>query len=167
MDYQEYRISEGKGQHLISLLYKLKIVGGAANLVISLATALTYSAPYLRQVTAKSVLFVTARAVEKELELIAARGLLMLAGTTLSVGLLALQILIWTLIDDELQDWCSLCPFGEKREAKAAFSSHREQILALNKALSDLRLAPAALEPAKAAWIETEEATLYEIQMYF
>nr|WP_034340672.1 hypothetical protein [Herbaspirillum sp. B39] len=169
LDYEEYSKASHRERSSLAALYGLKFAGGAANAIISLATALTYSTPYIRHLTSTSVLILTAKKVgQKEIPFIVARGLLMTMGGSLSIALFGLQVLIWIFDEDELQIWCSLCPFGEKRDTPAGYASHREQMLALNKALVELALAPPAKEEdSQKAWGALEDPTLEELRMYF
>ncbi|WP_156481257.1 T6SS effector BTH_I2691 family protein [Herbaspirillum rubrisubalbicans] len=169
LDYEQYVSAKHREHTALTGLYGLRLAGGASSAIISVATALTYSTPYIRHLTTRSVLILTAKKVgQKEIPFLVARGLLMSMGAALSITLFTLQVLIWIFDEDELQIWCSLCSFGEKRDTRAGYASNREQMLALNKALVELALAPPAKEEnSQRAWGALEEPTLEELRMYF
>lgn len=132
------------GKRGMASLYFLKVVFGSGSVLLSTATAMTYSTPLIRQLTVRATLSLTAQVVaEREVALIAARILLMAAGFWVGVAIFTIQVLIWIFSDDDLQSWCALCVFGEDHNEKSAFHSLKEQSSGLNQALVAIGLPPA------------------------
>jgi hypothetical protein len=52
-----------------------------------------------------------------------------------------IQCFIWIITDDKLQDWASLCAFGQKNKAPDAYRSVKQQEEALTAALVDVGIA--------------------------
>lgn len=168
LDFLDYKKNKDAGNKLLAGLYFLKAVGGMISTTLSLATAFTYSSPFIRQLTVRATLSVAAKVVEREVALVAARILLMSAGVWVSVTIFAIQLLIWIFSDDELQTWCSLCPFGESRDAKSAFHLLKEQMDALDKALVEIGLSTgtdAAQKPER-FWENSPKPSIEEMSAH-
>jgi len=64
----------------------------------------------------------------------------MAAGTWITVGVFGIQVFIWIISDDKLQEWCSLCAFGGKQSAPAAYKTPKDQLEKLQEALIEVGL---------------------------
>jgi hypothetical protein len=125
----------GKGQTTLGRLYALKAVLGVSSLALTAATTCSYAAPLVTRLTGSTVLGTVMRAVGvTAARIIGIRILCMTLGGWLTVGTFGIQVIIWVITDDGLQDWCSLCVFGSKRQAPDAYLSVKEQSKALEDA---------------------------------
>lgn len=125
----------GKEQYGLLALYSLKGVFGALNAGLTVATTFSYAAPLIGRLTGSAALGTAVRGVGiAAARVIGMRILCMSLGGWLTVGSFGIQVFIWFITDDELQDWCSLCVFGIKRSASDAYKTAKEQGDALMEA---------------------------------
>jgi hypothetical protein len=126
----------GKGQTTIANLFLAKGFIGFAGTALTGATTLSYAAPLIGRLTGRAAI---GTAVEilgvRAAAIIGARILCMTLGGWITVGTFGIQVIIWSITDDDLQTWCSLCAFGSKRIAPDAYKSVKEQDKALEEAM--------------------------------
>jgi hypothetical protein len=135
-DVEDMFKSHAEGQKLVTILFGAKALLGGVSAALSVATALTYSSPFLKNLVSRSVVALSARVTTSVGgEIVAARILLMSAGVWVSLAIFSMQVLIWIFSDDELQKWCALCIFGEDHNAQGAYHKLSEQNDGLNMAL--------------------------------
>lgn len=140
-DFQDAYKNYKQGQTIVATLFISKALVGGISAALSLATALTYSSPFFKQLVTRSAIAVSTRVASSVgVEIVAARILLMSAGVWASLIVFSLQVLIWIFSDDELQIWCALSVFGEKGYAKDAYHQLKEQNDGLNNALIEIGL---------------------------
>jgi hypothetical protein len=60
----------------------------------------------------------------------------MIGGLWFSVGVIAIQSLIWKFSDNELQKWCAQCAFGVKKSNR--YSTAEIQMKSLEEALKEV-----------------------------
>ncbi|AYR26417.1 T6SS effector BTH_I2691 family protein [Herbaspirillum rubrisubalbicans] len=135
-DAQDLTKARSKGQGGIYVLYSLKIGFGVVNILATGASTFTYAAPILLRLTGRVA---AAQALDlvgtRVAAAIACRILFMSAGMWIGVLLFIVQVAIWTLSDDDLEIWCTLCVFGTKKGAEAAYKDAAKQREELGKAL--------------------------------
>jgi len=167
LDYQDFYKNRETGNPGFAALYLMKVFAGSASSIFSVATALTYSTPYVRRLLVSAVISTSAQVLKREITLVGARILLMTAGAGASILVFAFQVIIWIFSDDELQNWCALCPFGESRNSKLAFHSVRDQMIALDKSLIDIGLSNAVTQPKDDRfWEKSPTPSVEEMKMY-
>ncbi|MEO6856153.1 MAG: T6SS effector BTH_I2691 family protein, partial [Rhodoferax sp.] len=131
-----------KDQIAMFLLFSTKAVLGGIGAGLTVATTFTYAAPLIERLTGRVAAGVAVRAISgAAAEIIATRILFMAAGTWITVGVFGIQVFIWIISDDKLQEWCSLCVFGTKRTAPDAYKSAKQQQEKLQYALVEVGLA--------------------------
>jgi hypothetical protein len=139
IDSNEAIKADKKNQTGLAFLYQSKVVVGAASLGLTVATTFTYSAPMIGRLTGNAALGSAARAVgARAAAIIGARILFMATGTWITVGLFGIQVFIWVITDDGLQNWCSLCVFGKNRSASDGYRTALQHTEALQKALIEI-----------------------------
>jgi hypothetical protein len=105
---------------------------------LNASTTLSYAAPALERISGRVALASAARtAGAVATRILAFRILFMSFGMWLTVGSVIIQGLIMKFSNTELQDWCSLCPFGVNKYASDAYKTAEEQ----NKKLQEAFLA--------------------------
>lgn len=103
-----------KGNDLLRKLYLAKTGLGITSALFGVAVTFTYAAPLIGRLTGQAVYAGAARAVgAAAARLVAVRILCMSFGAWITVGSFSIQVLIWIFTDDDLQDWCERCAFGE------------------------------------------------------
>ena len=131
----------GKGNSPIAFAYALKSAAGIANAGLTIATTFTYAAPLIGRLTGNTALSTTARVVgARAAAVLGFRILLMSAGVWLTVLAFGIQMIIWIISDDALEEWCSLCAFGVNRGSRDAYRTLKQQIEQLKNAQSEIGL---------------------------
>jgi hypothetical protein len=116
-------------------------LGGAG---LTAAATFTYAAPQIARLTGNATLATGARVVgARAAALIGCRILFMSAGVWITVAGFGIQLLIWSITDDALEEWCSLCAFGDKRTSRDAFRTAKGQTDGLAKALENMGVSSA------------------------
>lgn len=129
----------GKGDRLTAYSYLAKGILGGASAGLTAATTFTYSAPLIGRLTGHAGLSTAAGAISaRAAKIIACRILFMSAGAWLTVVIFSIQIFIWVLSNDALEEWCSLCAFGLDRESPNSYRAIATQSLALANALREI-----------------------------
>ncbi|WP_252717169.1 hypothetical protein [Herbaspirillum sp. B65] len=135
-DVQDVVRAGNRAEMGILTLYSLKIGLGVINILATGASTFTYAAPILLRLTGRVA---AAQALDlvgtRVAAAIACRILFMSAGMWIGVLLFIVQVAIWTLSDDDLETWCTLCVFGTKKGAEAAYKDAAKQREELGKAL--------------------------------
>lgn len=133
--------AEDKGQRGLAFAFYGKAFVGGMGAALTIATTFTYAAPLIERLTGRVAAGVAVRAISGvAAEVIATRILFMAAGTWITVGVFGIQCFIWIISDDKLQEWCSLCAFGSKRNAPAAYKTSKNQQEKLQEALVEVGL---------------------------
>jgi hypothetical protein len=128
-----------RGNNSLRFLYALKGALGVVNVGLTAATTFTYAAPIIGRLTGNAALGNAARMIgTKAAAIIGFRILCMSAGAWLTAGQFGVQVLIWVLLDDKLQEWCSLCAFGKQMESSDALRTVKKQASALEVALLEI-----------------------------
>lgn len=102
-----------KGHWGIAGLYFLKSFAGATTGLLTFAAAFTYSAGILEKMVGRTVGKAMYKFGERAGAIIAARIMMLSVGLWLTIGLVVLEVLIWAISDNKLQDWCEQCVFGK------------------------------------------------------
>ncbi|WP_293931804.1 T6SS effector BTH_I2691 family protein [Iodobacter sp.] len=119
MDADKY--GSAKKVNLYYLAMSNVIFGGLAG-IFNLLSTLSYCGPWLAAAVERQALQNAAKASVTKLAAAAAKRLLMYRAILMGLGLtfnivaLGIQLLIWQLTDNELQEWCEKCAFGLKRD---------------------------------------------------
>ncbi len=128
-----------KEQIGITYLYILKSFLGTAQSFLGFGATFTYAAPMIGRMTGKVAIGAAVKAMSgRAAAIIGFRVLFMSAGSWLTVGIFGVQAIIWIFSDDELQSWCALCAFGNRRFAQNSFKTITEQNSALERALLEV-----------------------------
>jgi hypothetical protein len=131
----------GKGNSAIALVYGLKAAAGITNAGLTIAATFSYAAPLIGRLTGNTALSTAARVVgARAAAVIGFRILIMSAGAWLTILAFGIQIFIWIMSDDALEEWCSLCAFGINRDSRDAYRTFKAQIEQLEKAQSEIGL---------------------------
>lgn len=149
LDFRDAAKFTAKGEDGIALLCKVKGLLGFASGGLTIATTFTYAAPLIGRLTGSSALGAASRAIgARAAAIIGARILFMSAGAWLTVIMFGVQIFIWVMVDDELEDWCALCAFGVRRHDPNAYLTMQHQEMGLQKALIEIGLSDGSSEAA-------------------
>jgi hypothetical protein len=126
----------GRSQNTLGWLYRFKTLTGLTTVTLNAATTLSYAAPALERISGRVALAGAARtAGAAAVRILAFRILFMSFSMWLTVGSMIIQGLIMKFSNTELQDWCSLCPFGVNKYASDAYKTAEEQNKKLQEAL--------------------------------
>jgi hypothetical protein len=129
----------GKGYTWIAGAYAFKGILSVANSGLTVAATFTYAAPLIGRITGNTTLGVATRVVgARASAVIGFRILFMSAGGWITAVSFGIQILIWIISDDALEEWCSLCIFGQKTNSRDAYRTIKTQADALEKALLEI-----------------------------
>lgn len=140
LDFYEGAKSDRKGYSLLRTLLFLKGGIGLGSGVLTLATTFTYSAPLVARLAGRATAGTAVKAVgERAAAIIGLRILGMAAGSWMTVGLFGIQIIVWFVTPNALQDWIDHSAFGRKRD-RNGFKNTVEQDKALHEALVEMGL---------------------------
>jgi hypothetical protein len=138
-DFEDAGTAELKGNTGIAFAYYGKFIFGGAGALLTLGSGFTYSALWVGRITGSAVAGAALKTVGITAKAIIERRIFfMAAGTWITVGTFTIQCFIWKFTPDALEDWVSLCPFGENRQANAAYKDATQQREALGKALVEV-----------------------------
>jgi hypothetical protein len=151
LDFRDAKKFLGKENYYLEWACVAKGALGLANGGLTIAVTFTYAAPMIGRLTGNAALGAATRAVGiRAAAIIGARILFMSAGAWVTIVMFGIQILIWVMIDDDLQEWCEYCAFGKKRNSTGRFLNVKYQQEGLQKALKEMGINDAANEePAK------------------
>lgn len=125
-----------KGEIALGRLYAMKAGLGAISGTATLLTAATYAGPLIERLTGKVATGLVVRTAGTwAAEIIAARIIMMTLGCYITVAVTVLQIVIFYLTPDELEEWCSHCAFGKLRAEMSNAGTVESQRTALALAL--------------------------------
>lgn len=129
----------GRDDYTLAVAYMSKGAFGATNAGLTVASAFTYAAPLIGRLTGNAALGTGARVIgARAAAVIGMRILFMSAGVWITVAIFGIQVLIWVISDDALEEWCLLCAFGKNRTSRDGFISTQVQTSALEKALLEI-----------------------------
>lgn len=135
-DFQDMQKAGSRDQAGIYMLYVAKIIFGVANILATGVSAFTYAAPVILRLGGRAtVAEALDLAATRAASVIACRILFMSAGMWIGALVFVVQVAIWVLSDDDLETWCTLCVFGTKKGAQAAYKDAAKQRDELGKAL--------------------------------
>lgn len=135
IDYQDATDALAKSKYKLSLLYFSKSISGGMNVIIGLATAITYAPKLTAQIIGRTLGTNAARVITNRAIAIAAFRLIgMGLGGWLTVASLAITAIIYWFSDNELQKWCDRCAFGQRRSVEP-YNNLKQQQEELEKAL--------------------------------
>lgn len=141
LDMREASKAYGKGNSLLSLMYSFK---GGLSLIsagMTVAATFTYAAPLIGRLSGNQALGVATRLVGvRAAAVIGVRILFMSAGAWVTVIAFGVQVFVWVISDDALEEWCSLSALGGSRTSREAYRTSKTQNSALEKALLELGL---------------------------
>ncbi|MFL6673817.1 MAG: T6SS effector BTH_I2691 family protein [Massilia sp.] len=141
LDMREAMKAYGKGNMGFAGAYLIKGMVGLANAGLTSAATFTYAAPLIGRLTGNAALGTAARvAGTRAAAVIGFRILLMSTGAWVTVVVFGIQIFIWVISDDALEEWCSLSVFGNNRKSRDAYRTSKTQDRALGKALLEIGL---------------------------
>jgi hypothetical protein len=131
----------GKGNRALFMMYFFKGSLGVASTGLAAATTFTYAAPLIGRLTGNPTLGIAARVVgARAAAVIGVRILFMSTGSWVTLLAFGIQVLIWVISDDALEEWCSLSAFGCNRTSCDAHRTPNTQTGALEKALLEIGL---------------------------
>jgi hypothetical protein len=138
-DWKDAVKAKEKGQDILKWSYIAKLGFGVTNLAVTAATTFTYSAPMIERLTGRTISGAAVRAVgTRAAAVIGTRILFMSVGGWITVGTISVQVFIWVISDNALQDWCSLNTFGKNHSASDGYKKVDKQFEALKNALIDV-----------------------------
>jgi len=127
--------SFGKGYSALAAIYTFKAGIGFVSGGLTLAVTFTYSAPLIARVTGRVVMGTVVREVgRRAAAIIGLRILGMAAGGWITLSLFGIQVLIWTMTPNALEDWLDHCAFGKLR-SDGGYRTGKQQDEALEHAL--------------------------------
>jgi hypothetical protein len=127
--------NRNKGYILLYALYVIKSSSGVASGGLTLAVTFTYAGPLVARLTGRAAVGVTIEAVgARAAAIIGLRILGMAIGGWITVGTVALQVVIWTVTPDALEEWVDHCAFGNTK-GKGSYKTVKEQEERLAEAL--------------------------------
>jgi hypothetical protein len=139
LDFRDAAKFSGKKNFSLFALYAAKGTLGSINAGLTVASAFTYAAPLIGRLTGNAALGTAIRVVgTRAAAVIGMRILFMSAGVWVTVLVFGVQVLIWMISDDALEEWCLLCAFGKSSTSGQAFRSTKTQANALDKALLEI-----------------------------
>lgn len=135
-----YKFSD-QGKTLLMLACAFKGGLGLASGALTVAATFTYSAPLIGRLTGRAALVSATNLIgTRAAAIIGARILFMSVGAWVTVAIFTVQIFIWVMTEDALEDWCALCVFGSRNKDPDGYRSVSNQETALQKALVSIGL---------------------------
>lgn len=127
-----------RGYRMLAFLYLTKGTAGIASGVLTLAVAFTYSAPLVSRLAGQAAVGTAVRAVgARAAAFVGLRIVGMALGGWITVGLFAIQLVIWWVTPDALQVWLDHSAFGKERRNEG-YKSADEQDKKLQEALVEM-----------------------------
>lgn len=132
----------GKGNWSLMGAYFLKGTVGFLNAGLTAATTFTYAVPLIARLTGHRGLITAAGVISaRAAAILGIRILFMAAGAWLTVAAFGIQVFIWKISDNALEEWCSLCAFGSNRTSRDGYRAVKAQSVALENALCEIGVA--------------------------
>jgi hypothetical protein len=139
LDLRDASKFAGKGKTWLAMAYFFKGILGITNAGFTIAATFTYAAPMIGRLSGNAVVGTAARVVGvRAATAIGVRILFMSVGAWITVVAFGIQILIWVISDDALEEWCSLCAFGSNKASRDAYRVTDKQSRALEAALLEV-----------------------------
>jgi hypothetical protein len=139
LDFRDAAKFSGKGNTSLYILYSMKGGLGLINAGLTVATTFTYAAPLIGRLTGNTLLGTAARTIGiRATAIIGIRILFMSAGAWITVIAFGIQIIIWVISDDALEEWCALCAFGKNRTSRDAYRNLKMQSDELEKSMREI-----------------------------
>jgi hypothetical protein len=139
LDFRDAAKFSGKGNTSLYILYSMKGGLGLINAGLTVATTFTYAAPLIGRLTGNTLLGTAARTIGiRATAIIGIRILFMSAGAWITVIAFGIQIIIWVISDDALEEWCALCAFGKNRTSRDAYRTLKMQSDELEKSMREI-----------------------------
>ena len=127
-----------RGYRMLAFLYLTKGTAGIASGLLTIAVACTYSAPLVSRLAGEAAVGTAVRAVgARAAAFVGLRILGMALGGWITVGLFAIQVVIWWVTPDALQVWIDHSAFGKER-GNEGYKSAAEQDKKLQEALVEM-----------------------------
>ena len=127
LDLGETSKSYDKGYSLLAGLYAMKGFAGIGSGALTGAVAFTYAAPLVARLTRRSVAGAAIEAVgTRAAAFIGLRILGMAAGGWITVGLFGIQVILWIITPNAIEDWIDHSAFGNKR-GTGGYKTAKEQ----------------------------------------
>ncbi|MFH0128845.1 hypothetical protein ACGLHS_01465 [Variovorax sp. VaC1] len=140
VDFFEGSKNEKNGYYWLSWLLYGKATIGFGSGALSLAVTFTYSTPLIKRLAVRTVAGTTAEAVgARGAAFIGLRILGMAIGWEITVVLFGLQIIIWWITPDALENWIDHSAFGKKRST-GGYRTAEEQGTKLRESLIEMGL---------------------------
>jgi hypothetical protein len=116
-------------------LYLGKSVFSFASAIGTIGATCSYAAPLLQRLTGRVAVGAVARAVgARAVAVVGARILFMTAGAWVTVGLVIIEVLIWTFTPDALETWCDRSAFA--KTPNDSYTSAEDQLAGVLEAIS-------------------------------
>ncbi|WP_301539996.1 T6SS effector BTH_I2691 family protein [Ralstonia pickettii] len=124
-----------KGYGYLTFFYSAKGLMGLGSGVLTVAVGLTYAAPLVARLTGRVAVGTAVEAVgARAAAFIGLRILGMAAGGWVTVGLIGIQVVIWIITPNALEEWIDHSAFGKKR-GTGGYKTAKEQDEKLSDAL--------------------------------
>lgn len=138
VDLMEAGNSDKKGYSGLYYLYAIKSFSGFVSGGLTFAVAFTYAAPLVSRLTGRAAVGATINTAGKRAAaVIGFRILGMAAGGWITAGMLGVQVIIWVVTPDALEDWLDHSAFGSKRTSDG-YKTAQEQEEKLSQALVEM-----------------------------
>ncbi|WP_218508428.1 T6SS effector BTH_I2691 family protein [Variovorax sp. dw_308] len=140
LDFEDSKQADAKGYGNLYWLYALKGGLGVANGALTFAVTFTYAAPLVARLTGRAAAGAAIEAVgARAAAIIGLRILGMAAGGWITVGMLGVQVVIWWISPNAIEDWIDHSAFGKKRST-GGYKTAKEQDEKMKKALIEMGL---------------------------
>jgi len=140
LDVIDTRKNLDKGYNYLAGLYAVKAILGGASGVLTFAVTFTYAAPLVARLTGRVAVGAAVEAVgARAAAFIGLRIVGMALGGWITVGLIGIQIIIWWITPNVLQEWIDHSAFGKER-GTGGYKTAKEQREKLLNALVEMGL---------------------------
>ncbi|MEJ8846203.1 T6SS effector BTH_I2691 family protein [Variovorax rhizosphaerae] len=129
------------GYNYLASFYAAKAFLGVGAGALTFAVTFTYAAPLVARLTGRAAVGVTIEVVvgTRAAAIIGLRIVGMAAGAWITVGMFGLQLVIWLITPNAIEDWIDHSAFG-KRRATGGYKTAKEQDGKLSEALIGMGL---------------------------
>lgn len=144
LDFVDAGKAREKGYSALRMLYLLKASSSVVAGLLTLAVTFTYASPLVKRLAGQALgRAVTGAAINAAGKAAAAvigfRILGMAVGGWITVGTLGIQVIIWIITPNALQDWVDHCAFGMRRKT-GGYANAKEQEEKLGQVLVEMGL---------------------------
>jgi len=138
LDLMDGKKANAKGYDMLATLYVGKAMAGIGSGLLTLAVTFTYAAPLVGRLTGRAAAGAAVEAVSaRAAAVIGFRILGMALGGWITLGTLVVQVVIWQITPDALEQWADHTAFGKRRKTNG-YKTSKEQDEKLEEALVEM-----------------------------